>query len=72
MNIIMKYKFTLLLFLSQFLVGQDYILKAPQVTGGQASSSSDLFNLSSNTATQSADPSSSDSFSVSQGIMGVT
>ena len=72
MNIIMKYKLTLLLLLSQFLVGQDYILKAPQVTGGQASSSSDLFNLSSNTATQSADPSSSDSFSVSQGIMGVT
>ena len=72
MNIIMKYKLTLLLLLSQLLVGQDYILKAPQVTGGQASSSSDLFNLSSNTATQSADPSSSDSFSVSQGIMGVT
>ena len=56
----------------QFIVGQDYILKSPQVTGGQASLSSDLFNLSSNTATQSADPSSSDSFSVSQGIMGVT
>ena len=72
MNNIRKYKLTLLLLLSQFLVGQDYILKAPQVTGGQASSSSDLFNLSSNTATQSADPSSSDSFSVSQGIMGVT
>ena len=72
MNIIMKYKLTLLLLLSQFLVGQDYILKAPQVTGGQASLSSDLFNLSSNTATQSADPISSDSFSVSQGIMGVT
>jgi len=72
MNIIMKYKFTLLLFLSQFLVGQDYILKAPQVTGGQTSSSSDLFNLSSNTAAQSADPSSSDSLSFSPGIMGVT
>jgi len=56
----------------QFIVGQDYILKSPQVTGGQASLSSDLFNLSSNTATQSADPISSDSFSVLQGIMGVT
>lgn len=62
----------ILLLAFQFLVGQDYILKSPQVTGGQASSSSDLFNLSSNTASQSADPSSSDSFSVSQGIMGVT
>ena len=62
----------ILLLAFQFIVGQDYILKSPQVTGGQASSSSDLFNLSSNTATQSANPSSSDSFSVSQGIMGVT
>ena len=56
----------------QFIVGQDYILKSPQVTGGQVNSSSDSFNLTSNTATQSAEASSSDSFSVSQGIMGVT
>ncbi|SVD66097.1 uncharacterized protein METZ01_LOCUS418951, partial [marine metagenome] len=50
----------------QFIVGQDYILKSPQVTGGQVNSSSDSFNLTSNTATQSAEASSSDSFSVSQ------
>jgi hypothetical protein len=62
----------ILLLAFQFLVGQDYILLAPQVTGGQVSSSSDSFSLTSNTATQSAEASSSDSFSVSQGIMGVT
>ena len=72
MNIIMKYKFILLLLLSQFLVGQDYILLAPQVTGGQVNSESENYRLSSNTSSLSADFSSSDSFSVSQGIMGVT
>jgi len=58
--------------LISFAFTQNYDLPAYQITGGQENSSSDLFRLSSNTASQSAEASSSDSFSVSQGIMGVT
>ena len=72
MKKIIRNIFIILAFYNLFIFGQDYILLAPQVTGGQVSSSSDLFSLSSNTATQSAEASSSDSFSVSQGIMCVT
>ena len=72
MNIIIKYKLTLLLFLSQFLIGQDYKILSSQITGGQTNSSSDLFNLTSSATSQSTELSSSDSFSVSQGITGIT
>ena len=56
----------------QLLIAQNYNVNTPQITGGQQSSSSDNYNLSSNTATQSADASSSGSLSFSPGIMGVT
>ena len=70
-NFTMRYIF-LLFCLHHFVLSQDYILQSPQVTGGQVNSSSDSYNLSSNTSSLSAEFSSSDSFSVSQGIMGVT
>ena len=72
MKKIIRNIFIILAFFNLFIFGQDYRLLAPQVTGGQVSSSSDSFSLSSNTSSQSAESSSSDSFSVSQGIMGVT
>ena len=56
----------------QFIIAQDFDVLSSQITGGQVNSSSDSFNLSSNTASQTANPSSSDSFSVSQGITGIT
>ena len=70
-NFTMRYIF-LLFCLHHFVLSQDYTLQSPQVTGGQVNSSSDSYNLSSNTSTQSADASSSDSLSFSPGIMGVT
>ena len=67
----MKISF-LFLCLIQFVWAQDYDLPVSQVTGGQINSESENYRLSSNTSSLSADFSSSDSFSVSQGIMGVT
>ena len=72
MNNIMKNKLLIFTCLISFAFTQNYDLPAYQITGGQENSSSDLFSLNSNTASQTANPSSSDSFSVSQGIMGVT
>ena len=56
----------------QLMTAQNYNVNTPQITGGQENSSSDIYNLNSNTSSLSAEYSSSDSFSVSQGIMGVT
>ena len=67
----MKIRF-LFLCLIQFVWAQNYDLPVSQVTGGQINSESENYRLSSNTSSLSADFSSSDSFSVSQGIMGVT
>ena len=67
----MKISF-LFLCLIQFVWAQDYDLPVSQVTGGQINSGSENYKLSSNTSSLSAEFSSSDSFSVSQGIMGVT
>ena len=67
----MKISF-LFLCLIQFVWAQDYDLPVSQVTGGQINSESENYRLSSNTSSLSADFSSSDSFSVSLGIMGVT
>ena len=67
----MKISF-LFLCLIQFVWAQDYDLPVSQVTGGQINSESENYRLSSNTSSLSADFSSSDSFSVSQGVMGVT
>ena len=70
MNTIMRYKLTtLLLFLSQFLLGQDLVLKMAQVTAGQSQASSDAFSIISSTSSQTSEPSQSDSFSVAQGIV---
>ena len=72
MKKIIRNIFIILAFFNLFIFGQDYILLAPQVTGGQVNSESENYSLSSNTSSLSAEFSSSDSFSVSQGIMGVT
>ena len=69
MNTIMKYKFVIVLLLSQFLSGQDFVIKMAQLTSGQSQPSSDSFNLIASTSSQTSEPSQSDSFSVAQGIV---
>ena len=71
MNILMKYKLSLLLFLFQVLTGQDYKINGSQITSGQSISSSSLYSINSSTSSQTSFASSSDSFSVSQGMIGV-
>ncbi|MDG1224353.1 MAG: hypothetical protein P8O00_07215, partial [Candidatus Marinimicrobia bacterium] len=71
MNIIMKYKLSLLLFLFQVLTGQGYKINGSQITSGQSKSSSSLYSINSSTSSQTSFASSSDSFSVSQGMIGV-
>ena len=56
----------------QFIIAQDFDVLSSQITGGQTNSSSDSLNLTSSAASQSTESSSSDSFSVSQGITGIT
>ena len=67
----MKISF-LFLCLIQFAWAQNYDLPVSQVTGGQVNSESENYSLSSNTASQSAESSSSDSLSLSPGLMGIT
>ena len=69
MNTIMKYKFVIVLLLSQFLSGQDFVIKMAQLTSGQSQPSSDSFSLIASTSSQTSEPSQSDSFSVAQGIV---
>ena len=69
MNTIMKYKFVIVLLLSQFLSGQDFVIKMAQLTSGQSQPSSDSFSLIVSTSSQTSEPSQSDSFSVAQGIV---
>ena len=69
MNIIMKYKLTLLLLLGQSLSGQEFVIKMAQVTAGQSQASSEFYNAISSTSAQTTEPSQSDSFSVAQGIV---
>jgi hypothetical protein len=69
MNTIMKYKFVIVLLLSQFLSGQDFVIKMAQITSGQSQPSSDSFSLIASTSSQTSEPSQSDSFSVAQGIV---
>ena len=71
MNILMKYKLSLLLFLFQVLIGQGYKINGSQITSGQSISSSSLYSINSSTSSQTSFASSSDSFSVSQGMIGV-
>ena len=68
----MNNKLLIFTYLISFAFTQNYDLPVSQVTGGQVDSESENYRLSSNTSSLSADFSSSDSFSVSQGIMGVT
>jgi len=69
MNIIMKYKLTLLLLLGQSLSGQEFVIKMAQVTAGQSQASSEFYNAISSTSAQTTEPSQSDSFSVAHGIV---
>ena len=69
MNIIMKYKLTLLLLLGQSLSGQEFVIKMAQVTAGQSQASSEFYNAISSTSAQTTEPSQSDSFSVAQGVV---
>ena len=68
----MNNKLLIFTYLISFAFTQNYDLPVSQVTGGQINSGSENYTLSSNTSSLSAEFSSSDSFSVSQGIMGVT
>ena len=68
----MNNKLLIFTYLISFAFTQNYDLPVSQVTGGQVDSESENYSLSSNTSSLSAEFSSSDSFSVSQGIMGVT
>ena len=71
MNIIIKYKLLLLLFLFQILYGQDYKINSAQITSGQLAASSNQYNISSSTSSITSIPTVSDSFSLSQGMIGV-
>ncbi len=71
MNIIIKYKLLLLLFLFQILYGQGYKINSAQITSGQLAASSNQYNISSSTSSITSIPTVSDSFSLSQGMIGV-
>ena len=55
----------------QFIIAQDFDVLSPQITGGQIISNSETYTISSSTSALSTEASSSDSFSVSQGVTGV-
>ena len=61
----------LLLFLFQILYGQDYKINSAQITSGQLAASSNQYNISSSTSSITSIPTVSDSFSLSQGMIGV-
>ena len=56
---------------SGIIFGQGYKITGSQVTSGQVVSSSGLYKINSSTSSQTSFASSSDSFSVSQGMIGV-
>ena len=68
---IIKYILTALFILVETIWGQNYKITGSQITGGQAVSSSSQFGMSSTTTSQTSVPTSSDSFSVSQGMVGI-
>ena len=68
---IIKYILTALFILVETIWGQNYKITGSQITAGQAVSSSSQFSMSATTTSQTSLPSSSDSFSVSQGMIGV-
>ena len=59
------------LILSEIICGQGYKINGFQITSGQAVSSSGIYKINSSTSSQTSFASSSDSFSVSQGMIGV-
>jgi hypothetical protein len=71
MNIIMKYKLTLLMLLSQCLVGQEYELRTYQITTTQQSISSDSLVLMGALGSSSAQNSSSDSLQLRGGMRNI-
>ena len=60
-----------MLFLFQILYGQDYKINSAQITSGQLAASSNQYNISSSTSSITSIPTVSDSFSLSQGMIGV-
>ncbi len=62
--------FTLLSFI-QVLYGQEYKISGAQITSGQSVASSGQYSISSSTSSMTSKSTISDSFSVSQGMIGV-
>ena len=61
----------IVLILSEMIYGQGSKINGSQITSGQVVSSSSLYSINSSTSSQTSFASSSDSFSVSQGMIGV-
>ena len=70
--IFMFKKFVYIISLILFLNGQDYKISAPQITGSQSYSASDVYDLTSGVNGQPSGLGNSDSLSFSQGILGIT
>ena len=62
--------FTLLSFV-QVLRGQEYKISGAQITSGQVAASSNQYRISSGTSSMTSNPTISDSFSVSLGMIGI-
>ena len=62
--------FTLLSFV-QVPRGQDYKISGAQITSGQVAASSNQYRISSGTSSMTSNPTISDSFSVSLGMIGI-
>ena len=62
--------FTLLSFV-QVLRGQEYKISGAQITSGQVAASSNQYSISSGTSSMTSNPTISDSFSVSLGMIGI-
>ena len=61
----------ILLIIIEFSIGQEYKINSAQITSGQLAASSNQYNISSSTSSITSIPTVSDSFSVSQGMIGV-
>ena len=61
----------ILLIIMELSVGQEYKINSAQITSGQLAASSNQYNISSSTSSITSIPTVSDSFSVSQGMIGV-
>tara|TARA_Y100000768_G_scaffold350994_1_gene301570 strand:+ start:555 stop:2375 length:1821 start_codon:yes stop_codon:yes gene_type:complete len=61
----------ILLIIIEFSIGQEYKINSAQITSGQLAASSNQYNISSSTSSITSIPTVSDSFSLSQGMIGV-